>query len=256
VNWLEKKIGKFAIPHLTIAIVILTAVVTGYDITIKPGLGEISAHTLFSDQPWRAVFFPFLIPAGSLFGPIVGLLLYLYIFWIFGSMLESLLGDFKYNLFVFTGFFLIFVGSYFYPLGAYILDLTILMGVATRVPDMTIMLFFILPVRIKWIAIVFAVLLFLNPVLMAVQAQFFPLIGVIIATLNYPIFFWPDIRSWTGRPVRKTTFKIKNIRPDSIHKCEVCGRTENDDVSLEFRFCNGCTDHEYCIDHLYNHEHR
>lgn len=256
VNWLERRFGKFAIPHLTIAIVILTGVVTGYDITVKPGLGEITAHTLFSDQPWRVVFFPFLVPAGSFLGPLFGLFLYLYIFWAFGSMLESMMGDFRYNLFIFSGFLFAFIGSYFYPLGAYILDLTIIMGVATRVPDMTIMLFFILPVKIKWIAIVFALLLFLDPILLALGFQFTPLLGVLIATLNYPLFFWNDIRGWIGRPVRKTNFKIKNTRPDSIHRCEICGRTENDDPQLEFRYCVDCNDLEYCNDHLFSHEHK
>lgn len=42
----------------------------------------------------------------------------------------------------------------------------------------------------------------------------------------------------------------------TIHKCAVCGRTENDDPNLEFRFCSKCEgNYEYCSDHLYTHEH-
>ena len=40
------------------------------------------------------------------------------------------------------------------------------------------------------------------------------------------------------------------------HKCAVCGRTELDDDSLEFRFCSKCDgNYEYCSEHLYTHEH-
>ncbi len=43
----------------------------------------------------------------------------------------------------------------------------------------------------------------------------------------------------------------------SRHKCCVCGRTEEDDAELEFRFCTGCNgNYEYCSDHIYTHEHK
>lgn len=254
-NWLEKKFHNLAIPHLTIAIVILTGIVTGYDIAMEPGIGRVTAYDLFGEQPWRVVFFPFLVPVGSFLGPLFGLFLYLYILWAFGSMLESILGDFRYNLFVFCGFFFAFIGSFWYPLGAYILDLTILMGVATRMPNMTILLMFILPVKIKWIAIVFAVLLFLDPLLMAVSGQFVPLLGVVVAILNYPLFFWQDIRGWFGKPARKAKFKIQTAKPDTVHRCTVCGITERDDPYMDFRYCVDCEDHEYCSKHLHDHEH-
>ena len=43
----------------------------------------------------------------------------------------------------------------------------------------------------------------------------------------------------------------------TIHRCAVCGRTEKDDDSLEFRFCSKCNgNYEYCSEHLYTHEHK
>lgn len=42
-----------------------------------------------------------------------------------------------------------------------------------------------------------------------------------------------------------------------IHKCCICGRTENDDENLEFRFCSKCNgNYEYCSDHIFTHEHK
>lgn len=55
--------------------------------------------------------------------------------------------------------------------------------------------------------------------------------------------------------------KNKNVykfptKGKAIHKCAVCGRTELDDPTLEFRYCSKCGgDYEYCSDHLYTHEH-
>lgn len=51
---------------------------------------------------------------------------------------------------------------------------------------------------------------------------------------------------------------VKKETPASItrHKCAICGRSEKDDPSLEFRFCSKCNgNYEYCSDHLYTHEH-
>ena len=40
------------------------------------------------------------------------------------------------------------------------------------------------------------------------------------------------------------------------HKCAICGRTENDDPNLSFRYCSKCTGNkEYCQDHLFTHTH-
>ena len=51
----------------------------------------------------------------------------------------------------------------------------------------------------------------------------------------------------------KPTGTASNI---TRHRCAVCGRTERDDAELEFRFCSKCKGNfEYCMDHLYTHEH-
>lgn len=54
---------------------------------------------------------------------------------------------------------------------------------------------------------------------------------------------------------------VSNLRPitanDVHHKCAVCGRTEKDDENLEFRYCSKCIGgFEYCMDHIFTHEHR
>jgi len=52
------------------------------------------------------------------------------------------------------------------------------------------------------------------------------------------------------REAQKTAEKIGR------HRCAVCGRTEEDDPNLVFRYCSKCEgDYEYCQDHLYTHKH-
>lgn len=42
----------------------------------------------------------------------------------------------------------------------------------------------------------------------------------------------------------------------SKHRCAICGRTEQDNPDLQFRFCSKCNgNYEYCNDHLFNHTH-
>jgi hypothetical protein len=45
-------------------------------------------------------------------------------------------------------------------------------------------------------------------------------------------------------------------REGAMHKCTVCGMTEDDDITMEFRYCATCEgDYEYCMNHLKVHEH-
>ncbi|MBR0085688.1 MAG: hypothetical protein IJL97_03965, partial [Lachnospiraceae bacterium] len=45
-------------------------------------------------------------------------------------------------------------------------------------------------------------------------------------------------------------------RPQTRHRCTVCGKTELDGINLEFRYCSKCAgSHEYCYDHLFTHVH-
>ena len=98
-------------------------------------------------------------------------------------------------------------------------------------------------------------------------------IYALIAIANFLIFFLASRNYKRYSPQqakRKANYKrqVRNAHnPDNVvqfrgkaavtrHKCAVCGRTELDDDNLEFRFCSKCDgNYEYCMDHLYTHEH-
>ena len=85
-----------------------------------------------------------------------------------------------------------------------------------------------------------------------------------MSLLNFIIFFLStrNLNRYTPHEIhRRHQFKsqMKEPRPGSgitKHKCAVCGRTELDDPTLEFRFCSKCEgNYEYCQDHLFTHQH-
>ena len=57
---------------------------------------------------------------------------------------------------------------------------------------------------------------------------------------------------------RKVVYQheVKHSTSGPRHRCAVCGRTELDDPTLEFRYCSKCEgNYEYCQEHLYTHKH-
>ena len=89
-------------------------------------------------------------------------------------------------------------------------------------------------------------------------------IAIFMSLLNFIIFFMStrNYKRYAPHEVhRRQKFKAEMRKPtgypDGVrHKCAVCGRTEKDDPTLEFRFCSKCEgDYEYCQDHLFTHQH-
>lgn len=249
---------KYAIENLTGVVVLFTALVSGFAIFFESNIGLISFATLFSDRWWNIFFFPFRISGG-----IYSLLIYLYIFWMFGSALEQFMGTVRYNLYILTGLVLVTIASIFFPaqIDVRFVYLSVFLAVAFIAPNTEIYLFFILPVKIKWLALFTVVVILYQTVGMIAQTEsLYPVLGPILGGGNFLIFYGKALMRMgrpTANPLRKNIHLYSKKEDDlqPIHKCTVCGRTELEDSKLEFRFCNDCADHEYCMDHLYNHEH-
>ena len=117
------------------------------------------------------------------------------------------------------------------------------------------MLFFILPVKIKYLAWLtwfgFAVAFF--------GGTWSTRLAVVAGIGNFLLFFGADIVSYVKDRQRKTQQALKSIgvKQRVFHKCTICGVTEKSDPQMDFRYCSKCEgDFEYCADHLRNHEHR
>ena len=220
-------------------------------------------------QLWRLVTFVF-IPASS--GVLT--LLFLYFYYFIGSVMEREWGRAKFSLYFFTGMLFTVVYSfavYFltgkspdpYSVAEYIY-LSMFFTFATYYPDVQVLLFFILPIKIKWLAWVDAAFFAYSVFTLPFPNSLLP----VVAILNYLLFCGDILFSSFALPrirQQRKTIRFRNeaarIRREQAEKpyrfkCAVCGRTDTDHPELEFRYCSRCAGyHCFCQEHINNHIH-
>lgn len=234
---------------------------------------------LVLEGQWWRIFSFMLIPEDS---NIIFLFIeMLFLYWVVSS-LERAFGRLKLTIYYFSGVlmcvmfaalytlllsiwpeagFLSPERAYAYPLTTYELTISLLMAFATFNPDMTIRLFFVLPVKVKWFALVsFALLMYQAIVPPHSFLSLFPLVAI----GNYLIFFAPDFVKAFFRRQKSRGKKIifEKAARDKLrqrgytHKCAVCGVTDVDAPGMEFRYCSLCSGYQcYCSEHIFGHEH-
>lgn len=277
-NWLnklERKLGKFAIRNLSLWIIV--CYVIGYFIGLINSniLNYLSLEPqlILEGQVWRLFTWVLIPPSG--FGIFTFVMLFFY--YSLGTTLENTWGKFRYNAYILGGFLLTIVGAFIvyfiyilqgyntvygigYVFSTYYVNLSIFLAFAASYPDMQVMLYFVIPVKIKWMAWLDIAVLAIDIVRSGFQWE---LIVAILASLaNFLIFFFStrNYKRVSPREMhRKQEFK-RQVRKAPIitkHKCAICGRTDEDSPELEFRFCSKCNgNYEYCQNHLFTHEHR
>ncbi len=263
----EKLISKIAVENFTIYVIGLTGLVSALALLTNSDLGLLTFERIFvRGELWHLLIFPFRVDAGMLFqSRWFGLVLFLFIFWQFASWLEAELGTVRFNAFIYLGWLILLIGGVLETLvvgrafvSAFYLDFAVLIAVAYLNPNQQILLFFFIPVKLKWIAWIFLALMIFGTIsLVRASGEFFLLLTPIFGLGNFLIFYGPDMLSRIGRrgAVQVRRAKFEAAMPTSIHKCTVCGMTEHDDPHMDFRYCVDCDDHEYCAQHLETHEH-
>jgi len=151
---------------------------------------------------------------------------------------------------------------------------TIFMALALCIPEGTVYLSFLFPIKMKWMFLIYIVgLIYQLYRYFAFGAAYSVALGLlylvvygsqtIVALLNLFLFFhFSKIRLTRKQKKTQTEFRRqmasvpKAGAGSARHKCAICGRTENDDPSLTFRYCSKCSGNkEYCQDHLFTHTH-
>jgi hypothetical protein len=133
---------------------------------------------------------------------------------------------------------------------------SVLLAFAYLFPNFQFMLFFVLPIKVKWIALV-------TWVLLGSQALFggWGDRAMVLATvLNFFLFFGGDLAARLKDRRRRRAFESRvtsgQNRGRPRHRCAVCGLTSHDDPKMQFRYCSQCAGQLcYCMDHLRDHEH-
>ena len=264
---------NFGIKNLMLFIVIGNAIVWLFGSmdtsnTLIPLL-EFSAKQIFTKgQIWRLVTFV-LVPTG---GQSLLFLVALYFYYFIGRTLEHQWGAGKFTIYYLSGMLLnILYGTLMWlitkndiSINAEYLNLSMFFAFATLYPDMQVLLFFIIPIKIKWLAYVDAAFFLIAMLTTSFPANLLPLVAI----LNYLVFcggwLFDFIRPSRIQQKNKTInfkkaakkFNQEQAKKPYTRKCEVCGRTDRDFPNLEFRFCSKCGGyHCFCIDHINSHIH-
>lgn len=284
-NKLERKFGKYAIQNISLMLIICYGF--GYAIQfVNAGFLNyltLNPYLILHGQVWRLVTWILVPPSGF---DIFFTLLSLYFYYWIGTTLEHVWGTFRYNVFLLGGMLFTILGSFvllgycyivfaqqiagvgsrlffgemggllFGLFSTYYVNLSIFPGFALTFPEMQVRLFFLIPIKVKWLGLLdVAVTLY----------SFFTgglAVKIVIGAslMNVIVFFFAtrDMVRMSPKQIRRRQVfrqEVKKGTGITRHKCAICGRTERDG-DLEFRFCSKCDgNYEYCQDHLFTHEH-
>jgi membrane associated rhomboid family serine protease len=245
---LERRFGFLGIPGLIRIIVGFTAFVFVL-IWLNPDLRfvlNLDPERIRHGQVWRLFTYIFLPQTFSFW-----LVLVLWFIWFIGEGLERAWGPFRLTLYFIIGMIGTTAAAFFFGsnFSNTMLIASLFYAFARFYPDEIIYLFFILPVKIKWIAWVSASFLLFGFVVGPNAYR----MALVAAFSNYLIFFGPEsIREARHRgevSVRRRRFEYSTRdAAEPLHKCAVCGATEVSDSNLEFRVSRD--GEEYCLAHL------
>lgn len=273
-NWLDKmerRFGRYAIRNLTMYLLAGHAIGYLLSFTMPQLLTYFTLEPaqILKGQVWRLLSWVIIPPNDNIIFVIFMMLLY----YSLGNTLESYWGAFRYNVYIFSGILFTVIGAFIVNgliggitgfgslYSTYYINMSIFLACASIMPDYQLLLYGIIPIKMKWLAILDVVLLAVD----AVQGGLIIRIVIIASLLNFIIFFFcnRNLRGHSPKQVaRRKKFQKQISRPQNQyaggakHRCAVCGRTELDDPTLEFRYCSKCNgNYEYCQDHLFTHEH-
>lgn len=149
------------------------------------------------------------------------------------------------------------------------IKMSMLLAIAAIYPDAVFRINFLIPIKAKWLGIFYAAIMIYSFLMGDISSR----IMLVSSLLNFIVFFFATRDYRRVSPMeqkRKMEYRKKVRQAQTVgnvtnhqgrtvltrHKCSICGRTELDDETLEFRYCSKCEGNfEYCSDHLYTHEH-
>lgn len=278
----EKKFGKYAIKNISLMLIL--CYVAGYIISLFNSdflmYLTLNPYAILHGQIWRLITWVVVPPSSLDIFTIIMLMFYYNI----GSSLENSWGTYRYNVYLLSGMVFTVIGSFVLMLVVYIMEggyiepayasalfsafsgyfstyyinMSIFLAFAATFPDMQVLLMFVIPVKVKWLGILYGVVLVYDFLFRG---------GLVIrfaigsSLLNFVIFFITSrsrIHMSPKQMKRRAEFKQDIRRNSKItkHKCAICGQTEDDNPNLEFRFCSKCNgNYEYCQEHLFTHTH-
>lgn len=256
---LERDYGRYAVENVTLYLVVMQ--VFAYIIS-KPQPQLLNGMLLvpslvLQGQVWRLLTF---LAVPPLTNPIFAFFFW-YLFYLMGTALESYWGVFRYNMYLLIGYAATVLVSFLVPdlpSSNAFLQGSVFLAFAFLNPDFQLLLFFILPVKIKWLALI----TWIGYFFVIVLGSWLSKLLVLASISNYLFFFGEDIKHRIKAGRRQMEFQAQRFaaqrkEDEPYHRCVVCGITDLTHPDMDFRYCTSCYGTPaYCQDHLRAHEHR
>ena len=289
----ERRFGKYAIKNLSLMLIICYGFGYLFQMIWPDFLQFLCLNPyqiVFKGQIWRIITWILVPPSSFDFFN----LLMLYFYYSIGTTLERTWGTYRYNVYIFSGILFTIVGAFlllgytllfqrdivaalgsgYYDFAAsmfstFYVNMSIFLAFAATFPNMQILLFFFIPIKVKIMGIIYGALLVyqfvkgfttgIAPLDVALTVANRFVIGA--SLMNFIVFFLTSrgkVHMTPRQAKRRTDFRrdMKKASKITRHKCAVCGRTEETNPELEFRFCSKCDgNYEYCEEHIFTHTH-
>lgn len=243
---------------------------------------EFNRALILQGQVWRLL--TWVVTKVFSFGDPFSAFLSLYFMYVLGRALEMTWGTLRFNLYYLSGILFMdlfamvlggvvveagdtmYYADYPYSEMAVFLHLSLLIAYATAYPDNSFVIFFIIPVKARILAVIYLGITLLQVVMLSYPLFFFPHnLFPLVAFANYFLFVGRDIRNlfpfWRRKASKPKPVFVK-INPEKkaqaayTHKCVLCGKTDVSNPEMEFRYCSRCNGYFcYCQDHINNHTH-
>lgn len=271
-NKMERKLGKYAIQNLTFWLI--GFYILGYiiEFTMPNVLAwlALEPYYVMQGQVWRLVSWILIPPSTNLIFMIFMLMCYYFI----GISIEHAIGTFRYNVYLLGGMIIstisamalyginyLVTGTYLRGIGdsfsANYINMSLFLTFAVLFPNAQFQLYFLIPVKAKWMGIIEAVWAAFS----FIGGDISQRVAILASLANFLIFYLCTRNYHRVSPKeihRKQVYRQQMRQSQGVtrHKCAICGRTEKDGDNLEFRFCSKCEgNYEYCQEHLFTHQH-
>jgi len=265
----ERRFGKYAISNLTASIVICQVACYLMQLLGDPEFVTwltLTPEAIRAGEVWR--FFTFLCVPPALNE--IFAIFYFWLFYVWGRALEQEVGDFKYNVYLLIGYIatvgVALIASPFAEPGFVLADsafitTSVFLAFAYVFPDFELLLFLVLPVKIKWLALLTwfgCGLGFLAGLTHFSQGGWLQCLLILASVCNFFLFFGRDLFQKAHLSRRKATRNVLETqrRKEPRHRCAICGVTDHMDPKMDFRYCTQCEGTPgYCTEHIHNHQH-
>lgn len=242
----EKKYGNFSFPYLLQILIfgqilVFGAVKAGY---VYPQQLVMNSRAVMAGEVWRLLTF-MVVPLDM---DLIWFAIGAYITYLIGGSLERQWGEFRFSLYVGLGWLATVLISWLIPTAAvtnsFIMG-SLTLAFARLFPDVQFLIFFIIPVKVKYIGYliwgVYGLTVLTQPIGVKLQ--------VLAGVLPFFIFFGPELIAMVKDRQRTKAFREKTrINPeDAFHTCSVCGATDKTHPDRAFRYSSDTCFCEVCL---------